>query len=82
MHGVAITSSRVDHRLEARRCRCACCGAHVMCVAGRATLGGRCSTCGSYELAPLEPVHLAREAGRADRVGYTAAVGHRSDGNA
>ena len=48
----------VEHRpmrppLERSRCRCARCGAHSAGVVGQATLGGRCSTCGSYELIPL-----------------------------
>ena len=36
-----------------RRCCCARCGAHVIGAVGQAILGGRCSTCGSYELVPL-----------------------------
>ena len=36
-----------------RRCSCARCGVHVMGAVGKATLGGRCANCGSYELVPL-----------------------------
>jgi hypothetical protein len=39
-----------------RRARCACrqCGSHTITNVGFA-IAGSCSTCGSYELEPLEP---------------------------
>ena len=39
-----------------RRTRCACqrCGSHTITNVGFA-IAGNCSTCGSYELDPLEP---------------------------
>jgi rRNA maturation protein Nop10 len=35
------------------RCACLRCGSHLSAVAHRQTLSGMCSTCGSYEIAPL-----------------------------
>jgi hypothetical protein len=43
-----------------RRCCCMRCGAHVTGAVGQATLGGRCSTCGSYELRPLRLTPAAK----------------------
>src|SRR5256885_17053417 len=45
-----------------RRCCCTRCGAHVTGAVGQATLGGRCSTCGSYELLPLRLTPAAKRA--------------------
>jgi hypothetical protein len=36
------------------RCICGRCGCHAIALAARATLGGNCGNCGSYELAPLD----------------------------
>jgi hypothetical protein len=36
------------------RCACRHCGSHVITNVGFA-IAGNCSTCGSYELEPLEP---------------------------
>ena len=47
------TLERTTPPLVERRCRCLRCGAHLMGVVGAATLGARCSTCGSYEVVPL-----------------------------
>jgi len=47
------TLERTTPPLVERRCRCLRCGAHLMGVVGAATLGGRCSTCSSYEVVPL-----------------------------
>jgi hypothetical protein len=49
----SIGAGRARPTLKHRRCSCVRCGAHVTGVQGRATLGGRCSTCGSYELVPV-----------------------------
>ena len=35
---------------------CGRCGAHVMAVVGRASVGGCCSTCGSYDIRPADIV--------------------------
>jgi len=48
--------------LATRRCECVRCGAHLAGALGRATLGGRCSTCGSYEIALLEIGTMAPKA--------------------
>jgi hypothetical protein len=41
---------------RAGRCACARCGAHTPCIKRLATLGGACSTCGSFELVWVEAV--------------------------
>ena len=35
---------------------CSRCGAHVRAVVGRASVGGCCTTCGSYDLRPADIV--------------------------
>ena len=47
---------RLDDRrreLYVVRCACARCGAHLLGVAGRVTLGGQCANCGGQELLPV-----------------------------
>jgi hypothetical protein len=41
-------------RFVETRCLCLHCGSHVVGPAGFATLAARCSTCGSYEVVPLD----------------------------
>lgn len=45
--------ARRQTRLQAVRCRCRACGAHCRAWQGRSTLGGRCGTCGSYDITPV-----------------------------
>ena len=36
--------------LKTSRCACERCGAHSECTKGKATVGGRCSVCGSASM--------------------------------
>ena len=36
------------------RCRCRRCGSHVPAIVLKQTISGTCSTCKSYDIAPLE----------------------------
>ena len=54
-----LASPEVDDSVLRRvRAACARCGADVYAIAGRATLGGCCPTCGSYELISEPPTGL------------------------
>ena len=43
-----------------RRCGCTRCGVHVFRPVGQATVAGRCSNCGSWELVPFSRPSPAR----------------------
>jgi hypothetical protein len=57
MGRVAPPKQLVRPSLVTRRCECLVCGAHSAASLGLATLGGRCTNCGSYEIAPIKPPH-------------------------
>ncbi len=49
------TPEGTDAVLRRVRVVCVRCGADVQAIAGRATMGGSCTTCGGYELIPAPP---------------------------
>src|SRR4051812_27815540 len=71
---VAELEVRLPRAPVEERCRCLHCGAHLVAVCGRVTLGGQCPTCGSQEFRPIRTRAPGREDPRDRRGGCAGPV--------